>query len=115
MSNFIKKFPAISMFALAMIIGGSMIAPMVAGLVSSDSMFLLIAAYSASLAGIILTAIVSGKIGLREMFRRLLIWRTGIGWWLFALGAFALMYLGGLVLAAPFSGSTLNLNLTQPF
>ncbi|MCK4899830.1 MAG: CPBP family intramembrane metalloprotease, partial [Anaerolineales bacterium] len=73
-----------------------------------------IAAYSASLAGIILTAIVSGKAGLREMFRRLLIWRAGTGWWGFALFAFALLYLGGLVLAALFSGSTLNLNLTQP-
>jgi len=97
-----------------MIIGGGMIAPMVAGLVPSDSMFLLIAAYSASLAGVILTAIVSGKAGLREMFARLLIWRAGMGWWVFALFAFALMYLGGLVLAALFSGSTLNLNLTQP-
>ena len=76
MSNFVKKYPAISMLILAMLIGGGMIAPMVAGLVPSDSIFLLIAAYSASLAGVILTAIVSGKAGLREMFRRLLIWRV---------------------------------------
>ena len=102
------------MFILAMIIGGSMIAPMVAGLVPSDSMFLLIAAYSASLAGIILTAVVSGKAGLRKMFRRLFIWRVNIGWWVFALLAFALLYLGGLVLAAIFSGSTPSLNLTKP-
>ena len=114
MSNLIKKYPAISQFVLALLIGGVMIAPMVAGVVPSDSMFLLIAAYSASLAGIILTAIVSGKVGLKEMFRRLLIWRAGIGWWVFALIAFALMYLGGLVLAALFSGSTLSVNLAQP-
>jgi membrane protease YdiL (CAAX protease family) len=114
MSNFIKKYPAVSQFVLAVIIGGGMIAPMIAGVVPSDSMFLLIAAYSASLAGIILTAIVSGKSGLREMFRRLLIWRVGIGWWGFALIAFALMYLGGLVLAAPFSDSALTLKLAQP-
>ena len=114
MSNFVKKYPAISMFILAMLIGGSMTAPMVAGLIPSDSGAILIAAYSASLAGVILTAIVSGKAGLREMFRRLRIWRVGIGWWAFALFAFALMYLGGLVLATLFSGSTLNLNLAQP-
>jgi membrane protease YdiL (CAAX protease family) len=114
MSTFVKKYPAISQGVLAMLIGGGMIAPMIAGLVPSDSMFMLIAAYSASLAGVILTAIVSGKAGLCEMFRRLLIWRAGTGWWLFSLFAFALMYLGGLVLAALFSGSTLNLNLTQP-
>ena len=114
MSNLIKRYPAISQFVLALLIGGVMIAPMVAGVVPSDSMFLLIAAYSASLAGIILTAIVSGKVGLKEMFRRLLIWRAGIGWWVFALIAFALMYLGGLVLAALFSGSTVSVNLAQP-
>ena len=114
MSNFVKKYPAISMLILSQILGAGMITPIIAGLVPSDSMFLLIAAYSASLAGVILTAIVSGKAGLGRMFRRLLIWRAGIGWWVFALFAFALLYLGGLVLAALFSGSALNLNLTQP-
>ena len=114
MSNLVKKHPAISMYVLASLIGGGIISTIVAGVVPSDSMVFLIAAYSASLAGVILTAIVSGKAGLREMFRRLLLWRAGIGWWAFALVAFALMYLGGLVLASLFSGSTLNLNLNQP-
>lgn len=80
MSNFIKKYPAISQFVLAVLFGGGMTAPMIAGLIPSDSGAVLIAAYSASLAGVILTAIVSGKAGLREMFRRLLIWRAGVGW-----------------------------------
>jgi membrane protease YdiL (CAAX protease family) len=114
MSNFIEKNPAISQFVLAMIIGVGMIAPIVAGLVPSDSIFLLVAAFSASLAGVILTAIVSGKDGLRELFRRLLIWRVGIGWWAFAVFALGLMFLGGMVLAALFSGSALNLSLAQP-
>jgi membrane protease YdiL (CAAX protease family) len=114
MSNFIKKHPAISILILSQIIGLGMIAPIAAGLVPSDSAFFLIAAFSASLAGVILTAIVSGKDGLRELFRRLLIWRVGIGWWAFALFALGLMFLGGMVLAALFSGSALNLSLTQP-
>ena len=87
---------------------------MVAGLIPSDSGVILVAAYSASLAGVILTAIVSGKAGLRAMFARLLIWRVGIGYWAFSLIAFALMFLGGTVLAALFSGSTLHVNLNQP-
>ena len=70
--------PVISVqLILALLIGGGMIAPMVAGLAPTDSMFLLVAAYSASLAGVILTAIVSGKAGLGQMFRRLHIWRVG--------------------------------------
>ena len=114
MSNFIKKYPAISQFILAMLIGGGMTAPMVAGLIPSDSGAILVAAYSASLAGVILTAIVSGKAGLRAMFRRLLIWRASIGWWAFGLFALGLMFIGGTVLYALFSGSTLALNLAQP-
>jgi membrane protease YdiL (CAAX protease family) len=114
MSNFVKKYPAISQFILAMLIGGGMTAPMVAGLIPSDSGAILVAAYSASLAGVILTAIVSGKAGLRDMFRRLLIWQVGIGWWAFGLFALGLMFIGGTVLYALFSGSTLNLKLAQP-
>jgi len=114
MSNFIKKYPAISILVLSQIIGVGMIAPIAAGLVPSDSALFLIAAFSASLAGIILTAIVSGKGGLRELFGRLLIWRVGIGWWAFALFALGLMFLGGMVLAAVFSGSALNLRFAQP-
>lgn len=114
MSNFVKKHPALSMFILVMILGMGMVSPIIAGLVPSDSIFLLIAAYSASLAGVILTAIVSGKEGLREMFRRLLIWRVGIGLWTFALFAFALMFIGALVLTDLFSGLSPNLNLNKP-
>ncbi len=114
MSNFIKKYPAISILVLSQIIGVGMIAPIAAGLVPSDSALFLVAAFSASLAGVILTAIVSGKDGLRGLFRRLLIWRVGIGWWAFALFALSLMFLGGMVLAALFSGSALNLSFAQP-
>ena len=114
MPNFVKKHPAISQTVLAMIIGGGMVAPMVAGVVPSDSMFLLVAAYSASLAGVILTAIVSGKGGLREMFGRLLIWRVGIGWWVFALFAVASMYLGGMVLGYLLIDSSLDLSHVPP-
>jgi membrane protease YdiL (CAAX protease family) len=114
MSNFVKKYPALSQLILALLIGGGMIAPMIAGVVPTDSFFILIAAYSASLAGVILTAIVSGRDGLRGMFRRLLIWRVGIGWWAFALFALGLMYLGGIVLASLFTGSPLQVSLAQP-
>ena len=91
-----------------------MIAPMIAGLIPSDSGAILVAAYSASLAGVILTAIVSGKAGLREMFGRLRIWRVGWGWWAFSLLAFGIMFLGGTALTALFSGSPMKVNLNQP-
>ena len=114
MSNFVKKYPAISMFVLAELIGAALIAPIAAGVVPADSMFFLLAAFSASLAGIILTAIVSGKAGLRKLFRRLLIWRVGVGWWVIALFAVAFIYLGGMFLVSFYEGLVLDLSHVGP-
>jgi membrane protease YdiL (CAAX protease family) len=114
MSTFVKKYPAISMFVLAELIGGALIAPIAAGMVPADSMFFLLAAFSASLAGIILTAIVSGKAGLRKLFRRLLVWRVGIGWWVIALFAVAFIYLGGMFLVSFYEGLVLDLSHVGP-
>ncbi len=114
MSKLVKKYPAISILILSNLLGFGMAYPVIAGLVPSDSIVFLIAAYSASLSGIILTAIVSGKTGLKEMFKRLLIWRVGIGWWGFALFGLLIMFLVGTVANALFSGSTLVMKLAQP-
>jgi len=45
----------------------------------------LASALSASIAGIIMTAVEDGRDGLKLMLSRLLRWRVGIGYWLFAL------------------------------
>jgi membrane protease YdiL (CAAX protease family) len=113
LSALIKKHPAISQMVLGMLMGGGMIAPMIAALAPTDSMFLLVTAYSARLAGVILTAIVSGKAGLRAMFARLLIWRVGIGWWLFSLLALLLMFLA-MLLGYLMMGSSLSLSRVPP-
>ncbi|MFC1962852.1 type II CAAX prenyl endopeptidase Rce1 family protein [Chloroflexota bacterium] len=114
MSRFVKKHPAISILILSNLLGLGMAYPVIAGLVPSDSMLFLVAAYSASLSGVILTAIVSGKTGLKEMFRRLLIWRVGIWWWGLGLFALLIMFLLGTVGNALFTGSTLVMKLAQP-
>ncbi len=83
MSTFVKKYPAISQFVLAFVIGTGVLIPINAGLLPQSFFFL--AAISASLAGIALTALVAGKAGLSDLFGRLRIWRVGRGWWAFAL------------------------------
>ncbi len=114
MSKLVKKYPAISILILSNVLGFGLAYPVIAGLVPADSIVFLFAAYSASLSGVILAAIVSGKTGLKEMFKRLLIWRVGIGWWAFALFALIIMFLVGTVANGLFSGSTLVVKLAQP-
>ena len=114
MSNFVKKYPAISMFIVAELLGVVLLAPIAFGIAPADSMFFMLAAFSVSLAGIILTAIVSGKAGLRKMFRKLLIWRVGIQWWVIALFAVAFIYLGGMFLVSLFNGVSLDLSHVGP-
>jgi len=98
LSTFIKKHPAVSMFILAFVIGTG-ISILVIYDVLPESFFFL-AASSASIAGIILTAMVAGKAGLKDLFGRIKIWRVGGKWWAFALFAVLGVVLLGKVVNA---------------
>jgi len=74
----------------------------------------MIAATSASLSGIIITAIIDGKEGLKKLFGRLLIWRVNIGWWLFALLFLGIATPLGFLLNPLFGGDPLDLSNMQP-
>jgi hypothetical protein len=50
---------------------------------------------------------------LRKLFGRFLIWRVGVGWWVFAVLALAPMYLLGLVLSAVVSGPRVDFLLKK--
>ncbi len=83
MAEWIKKHPALSLLLLST---GLAIAPIM--LVSTGVLppgFSQLGALSASAAGFILAAIEGRKGGVRELLSRALIWKVGIGWWLFAL------------------------------
>ena len=59
MSNFVKKYPTISLFILAQILSGGIAGLVLAGVLPSGIIFL--ATFGTSVAGIILTAIADGK------------------------------------------------------
>lgn len=69
-------------FMLAMVLGAIAVYLVVEGIIPAGAA--LASALSASVAGIIMTAVEDGRAGLKLMLRRLLIWRVGIGYWLFA-------------------------------
>ena len=83
MSAFVKKYPAVSLFLLAMIFGTAPLLAIATSLLPPGAAQL--GALSSSLAAIVLVRPDGSKGGLRELLCRVLIWRVGIQWWLFAL------------------------------
>src|SRR5512142_1233019 len=83
LSVFVRTHPAQSFVVLAMILAMVPLGAIAAGLLPSGASQLV--AFSASGAAVILAAVEGRKGGVRELLGRLLIWRVGIGWWIFAL------------------------------
>jgi membrane protease YdiL (CAAX protease family) len=81
--GFIARHSVAAFFILAMALGASTVFLAAQGLLPAG--LALASALSASIAGIAMTASEDGRNGLRLMLRRLLIWRVGIGYWLFSL------------------------------
>jgi len=83
MSAFVKNYPALSMFVLALIFGSVVSLAIATDLLPSEAAQL--GALSSSLAAIVLVVVEGRKGGLRELLSRFLIWRVGLGWWAVAL------------------------------
>jgi membrane protease YdiL (CAAX protease family) len=99
-------------FVLAMVLGAGTIYLVVQGILPSG--LALASALSASIAGVIMTAIEDGRDGLRLMLRRLLIWRVGIGYWLFAFLFLVPAVLLGSLANPLFNGDPLYLDGMRP-
>ncbi len=112
MSNFIRRYPAFSLFILALTLGVAPIAPVAAGLLPPA--FFQLAALSASVAGIILAGVEGHKGAIRELLGRALIWRVGLRWWLFVLLFPVIPSMGGLYLARLFGGPTVDWSGLDP-
>jgi len=107
MAVFVKKYPAISMFVLSFVIGAGLTSLILNGVLPESLFFL--AAISGSVSGIILTAIVTGRSGLKDLFGRILIWRVEGRWWAFALFAVLGVVILGLIINAVFGLDPLDL------
>ena len=76
MSAIVRKYPALSLFVLSLILGVAPMLVVAAGLLPRG--FSQLGALSASLAGIILAAVEGRKRGVRELLSRILIWKVGL-------------------------------------
>ena len=105
---FIKSHPLLSYFALVFAIswGGMLIAAGPDGIQSYKELAFSYVAMLAgpSVAGIVLTGLVDGRAGLRELRSRLLKWRVGARWYAVALLTAPLLFMAvllGLSLISP--------------
>jgi membrane protease YdiL (CAAX protease family) len=110
--GFIHRYPVVSFFILALALGWGAIFFVVRGVIPAR--LALTSVFSASISGIVITAIEDGRRGLNRMFSRLLIWRVGIGYWLFAI-----LYLVPVILLSSlvnplFNGDPLSFNSMIP-
>lgn len=110
-SSFIGKYSVAGYFILAMVLGAGTIYLVVQGTIPSG--LALASVLSASMAGIIMTLVEDGRDGLKLMLRRLLIWRVGIGYWLFAFLFLLLAIFFGSLLNPLFKGEPLSLDNLQ--
>jgi membrane protease YdiL (CAAX protease family) len=78
-----KRYPIASFFILATLLGAGIITLVFLGKIPSQ--LALSSTLSASIAGLLMTAILDGKEGIKLLFQRVLIWKVGLGYWLFAL------------------------------
>lgn len=121
--SFIKKYPLVSFFLLA--IGLTWIFMITDALGSHGILpfrlplpLMVVMGYMPTLAAVIVTRQTKGRKGVRALFRKLLIWRVGVGWYVFAIFGLALLYFAAILLYNQF-GSLPQVpvlsNKTPPF
>ncbi len=110
--RFVPDYPILSFYILAFALGSGTIYLVVQGVLPAN--FALASALSASIAGLIMTAIEDGSAGLKLMLRRMLIWRVGIGYWLFAILFLVPAFLLGSMVNPIFNGDPITLTNMQP-
>ena len=101
-----KRYPLISYFALAYALTWIFVVPIMLSqrglrvINLPDPLllvFLLVSTYSGPLpAALIMTTLIDGKEGRRQLWRRVFQWRVGMGWYLLVLVAYPVVFLAGL-------------------
>ena len=100
LKSFVKRNPLISMYALLFLLGWPVqILDALAshGIAPKPLAILNIATgLTPAIAAIIVTAMLAGRAGVKDLFRRFLIWRVGVQWYVVAIFLLAALILGGI-------------------
>lgn len=105
---FVKRSPLISMYALMFLLAWPFLileALGSHGLVSKPPALLGFATgWAPGIAAVVVTAMIAGRAGVRDLLRRFLIWKAGLQWYLVACFMMAAIILGGIGLHLLFGG-----------
>jgi membrane protease YdiL (CAAX protease family) len=106
---FVKRHQLISMYIVLFVLAWSVLIPQALysqGLLSAPlpAFLEILTGWAPGIAAVLITAIVAGRSGIRELLRRFLIWRVGGQWYLVAFFLLALLILGGIGLSTLFGG-----------
>ena len=110
LKTFVKRHQLISMYIILFALAWSVMIPQALysqGILSAPlPVFVeILTGWAPAIAAIVITAIISGRQGMREFFKRFLIWRVGAQWYLVAFLLLALLILGGISLHVLFGGA----------
>lgn len=110
MKAFIKRNPLISMYILMFTLTWSFMIPQALasqgiGSTPQPVFFSILTGWAPGIAALIVSAIVAGRTGARELLGRFLIWRVGARWYLVGLFLLAALILGGIGLHVLFGGT----------
>lgn len=107
---FIKRNPLLAMYIIMFTIAWSIMIPRALhsqGIVSTPlpGFLEILTGWSPAIAVIVVSAVVSGREGVRALLGRLLIWKVGARWYLVGAFLLALIILGGIGLHVLFGGA----------
>jgi uncharacterized protein len=110
MQGFIKRNPLISMYIIMFVVAWSVMVPQALysqGILSASlpEFLEILIGWSPAIAAIIVSAVIAGRAGVRELLQRFLIWRVGLRWYFVGAFLLAILILGGIGLHVFFGGT----------
>ena len=110
LKTFVKRNPLISMCVLTLAFAWPGLiweALYSQGLVASQSPLVLslLIGWVPGIAAVVVSAIIAGRVGVRDLLRRFLVWRVGVVWYAVALFLLAALIIGGIGLQVLFGGA----------
>jgi uncharacterized protein len=108
--RFIKRNPLLSIYIIMFTIAWSVMIPQALysqGIISVQipEILEIFIGWSPAISALIVSGVVAGRAGIREVFGRFLIWRVGFRWYFVGLFLLAAIILGGIGLHMLFSGA----------